>query len=78
MSNMFGSRLDSQEVSSYFWILAALIMRLKILDQREGLLSQTGPKKLDVVQQKKVVLPFLLKPRKSGKLDSCWNENDHE
>ncbi len=35
MSNMFGSRLDSQEVSSYFWILAAIILRLKILDQRD-------------------------------------------
>ncbi len=35
MSNMFGSRLDSQEVSSYFWILAAIVMRLKILDQRQ-------------------------------------------
>lgn len=35
MSNMFGSRLDSQEVSSYFWILSALIMRLMILDQKE-------------------------------------------
>ncbi len=35
MSNMFGSRLDSQEVSSYFWILAALVMRLKILDKKE-------------------------------------------
>ncbi|HOW59388.1 MAG TPA: hypothetical protein PLO78_06670 [Candidatus Omnitrophota bacterium] len=32
---MFGSRLDSQEVSSYLWILAALIMRLRILDKRE-------------------------------------------
>lgn len=36
MSNMFGSRLDSQEVSSFFWILAALVMRLRILDLREG------------------------------------------
>ena len=36
MSNMFGSRLDSQEVSSYFWILAALMMRLKILDQKDA------------------------------------------
>ena len=36
LSNMFGSRLDSQEVSSYLWIIAALIMRLKILDKREA------------------------------------------
>ncbi|MBI4387597.1 MAG: O-antigen ligase family protein [Candidatus Omnitrophica bacterium] len=34
-SNLFGSRLDSQEVSSYFWILAALVVRLKILDEHE-------------------------------------------
>lgn len=36
MSNMFGSRLDSQEVASYFWILAALIMRLKIIEDKEN------------------------------------------
>jgi len=36
LSNMFGSRLDSQEISGYLWILSALIMRLKILDAREG------------------------------------------
>lgn len=36
LSNMFGSRLDSQEVSSYLWILAALVMRLRILDKRES------------------------------------------
>lgn len=34
-SNLFGSRLDAQEISSYFWILAALVMRLRILDARE-------------------------------------------
>ncbi len=34
-ANMFGSRLDSQEVSSYFWILAALIMRLRVLESKE-------------------------------------------
>jgi len=44
MSNMFGSRLNSQEVSSYFWILAALIMRLRIIDQRER-----GPRKPETV-----------------------------
>ncbi len=27
MSNMFGSRLDSQEVSGYFWVLSAVIVR---------------------------------------------------
>ena len=36
MSNMFGSRLDSQEVSGYFWILAALIVRLSILDGKHA------------------------------------------
>ncbi len=51
MSNMFGSRLDSQEVSSYFWILSALIMRLRILEAKEGNLALAGgrPKKLDAV-----------------------------
>ena len=47
MSNMFGSRLDSQEVSSYFWILTALVMRLQILDQREGNMVVVQKKKLD-------------------------------
>ncbi len=32
MVNMFGSRLGSSEVSSYFWILSALIFRAKILE----------------------------------------------
>ena len=36
ISNMFGSRLDSQEVSGYFWVLSALIMRLRFLEQKEG------------------------------------------
>ena len=49
MSNMFGSRLDSQEVSSYFWILAALVMRLRILDRREGVVETPTRKKLDAV-----------------------------
>lgn len=51
MSNMFGSRLDSQEVSSYFWILSALIMRLRILEAKEGnsTLALRRSKKLDAV-----------------------------
>jgi putative inorganic carbon (HCO3(-)) transporter len=32
--NMFGSRLDSQEVTSFFWILAALIFKTKALLQK--------------------------------------------
>ena len=36
VSNMFGSRLDSHEISSYFWILAALVMRLKKLEAVES------------------------------------------
>lgn len=35
ISNMFGSRLDAQEVSSYLWIIAALIVRFRRLDQQE-------------------------------------------
>lgn len=46
MSNMFGSRLDSQEVSSYFWILAALVMRLRILDEKENLGTQQNTRKI--------------------------------
>ncbi|MBI1977232.1 MAG: O-antigen ligase family protein [Candidatus Omnitrophica bacterium] len=33
VSNLFGSRLDSHEVSSYFWILAALVARLKLMEE---------------------------------------------
>jgi putative inorganic carbon (hco3(-)) transporter len=43
MSNMFGSRLDSQEVSSYFWILCALLVRLRILDKQDALKAKTQP-----------------------------------
>lgn len=32
--NMFGSRLDSQEVTGFFWILAALIFKTKALLQK--------------------------------------------
>ncbi len=78
MSNMFGSRLDSQEVSSYFWILAALIMRLRILDERDGLAIPNRPKKLDAPQVKRLAPALLAKPRKSTKLDSCWNEPTNE
>ena len=49
VSNMFGSRLDSQEVSSYFWILAALVIRLRILDYKEGKVRTFVPQKLDTV-----------------------------
>ncbi len=49
VSNMFGSRLDSQEVSSYFWILTALMIRLRILDFKEGKVRTFIPLKLDRV-----------------------------
>jgi len=77
MSNMFGSRLDSQEVSSYFWILAALIMRLKILDEREAGISPQ-PKKLDAPARKFSIPNLFLKPKRTTKLDSCWNEPSRE
>ena len=40
VSNLFGSRHNAQEVSSYFWILAAMVMRLKILDRKEQTLRE--------------------------------------
>jgi len=36
MSNMFGTRMDAQEIISYFWILAGLIMR-GVLIERQAL-----------------------------------------
>lgn len=62
--NMFGSRLSSQEISSYFWILAALIVRLRFLDNRE---RETGIGDEDTANEKKG-------KGKSEKLDSCWSE----
>jgi O-antigen ligase len=35
MANMFGSRLIEEQVSSYFWMLAALIIRSIIIEKRE-------------------------------------------
>ncbi|MFZ5801311.1 MAG: O-antigen ligase family protein [Candidatus Omnitrophota bacterium] len=33
--NMFGSRMDSDEVSTYFWILAGLVFRALLLEKNE-------------------------------------------
>ncbi len=35
-ANMFGSRLHSEEVSSYFWIISGLIMRAIVLEKNNG------------------------------------------
>ena len=35
MANMFGSRLNSEEVSAYFWILAGLIIRAQIMKKNK-------------------------------------------
>jgi len=35
VANMFGSRLNSEEVSSYFWILSGLLMRAVIMRRQE-------------------------------------------
>ena len=37
VANMFGSRMDDQAVSSYFWILCGLIMRGVLIERRERL-----------------------------------------
>lgn len=52
MSNMFGSRLDSQEVSSYFWILCALLMRLRVLDKRDALKPKVDPSTPETGEEK--------------------------
>lgn len=36
VANIFGGRLDSQEMSSYFWILAALIFKALYLEREEN------------------------------------------
>ena len=40
LANMFGSRLDSLEISGYFWILAAVILRIKFIEKTK--LSDLG------------------------------------
>ena len=35
VANMFGSRLNSEEISSYFWILCSLIMRAVWIEQQQ-------------------------------------------
>ena len=35
VANVFGGRLDSQEICSYFWIIAALIFRASYLEKQE-------------------------------------------
>lgn len=74
LSNMFGSRLDAQEVSSYFWILAALIMRLRFIDQRENGETEMGlfgPKEPPPGQD--APEGDQPKPRRNT-LDACWQE----
>ena len=39
VSNIYGSRLNYAEVTSYFWILTALIMRLAVMESRSPLPS---------------------------------------
>ncbi|MBL7069005.1 MAG: O-antigen ligase family protein [Candidatus Omnitrophica bacterium] len=36
VANIFGGRLDSQEMSSYFWIISALVMRALYIERREN------------------------------------------
>jgi len=33
MANMFGSRLDHEEIAGYFWILSALVVRALLLER---------------------------------------------
>ncbi|MBN1688129.1 MAG: O-antigen ligase family protein [Candidatus Omnitrophica bacterium] len=68
MSNMFGSRLDSQEISGYFWILCALIMRLLMIEKKKPLEyanTEESQKNAQVIHRQK-------------KLDSIWFEEDQK
>lgn len=47
VANLFGSRINSQELSSYFWILAGLMVRMMFIEKRGeagGKGRQTGAK----------------------------------
>lgn len=43
VANMFGGRLDSQEISSYLWILAALVFRALQIEREEAHVSKSHP-----------------------------------
>ena len=75
MSNMFGSRLDSQEISSYFWILAALVVRLRILDGKLTWRRSLDGRNVEVVTDQIEQAQLLERKRKaSQKIDGCWIE----
>lgn len=60
MSNMFGSRLISQEVASYLWIIAALVLRLRINDKNGWDQEEEGNEPVE--------------PQRRQTLDACWRE----
>ncbi len=70
MSNMFGSRLDSQAVASYFWILAAAVYRLQWLDQKEA-----ESARVESLSDEDTKRNQKQGRRLSHKLDACWTEN---
>ena len=51
--NFFGSRLNSQEISGYFWILAAIILKIKDLEMKRSLEEKTLSNGLTVNQKRK-------------------------
>ncbi|HTL48436.1 MAG TPA: O-antigen ligase family protein [Verrucomicrobiae bacterium] len=64
-ANMFGSRLNHEEVASYFWIILALVMRLTILEKKEpyqpGGITEEKPRRI-----------------RGAKLDSVWFDDEPE
>ncbi len=50
IANIFGGRLDSQEISSYFWMLAALIFRALYIEREEAKLSALKRKPLTAIR----------------------------
>jgi len=74
LSNMFGSRLDAQEVSSYFWILAALIMRLRLLDKWEGGQPEMGLMGPREPQSSGSPEAEPSRKPKRNTLDACWQD----
>ena len=56
VANLFGSRMDAQEVSSYFWVLAALVMRAVLIERQALRDAKNVTKKRNVFRARRHAL----------------------
>ena len=55
VANAFGSRLHSEEISSYFWMLCGLVMRAIVIERREQQAAAAAEAAVAVVTVKPVI-----------------------